>query len=320
MNWNKIGWVVAIEVAILMVVASFFLPGGDDLHRFYRPFADDCLQCGFVPYFAQWLLWPLSLIPPYLVWPVWSALNAGILLGLCRLTRVNPALLFLSFPALGQFWLGQIDAIVCLGLVLALLANNPYTRGLGIALALVKPQIAALAVFFLLTREAQKDILKILTIPLAVLTCSLIVFGLAWPLDWLINVLSDLPVHVWRLASRDVWPYGIFLILIPFAFRGRRTRFEAGLLVAAMATPFFGVYSYITFLIFRATWWSLPLSYAWVLAYPMWGKPAMRLAWMLPAALLAHLIYENVKRYRTEQAGGSRLVEVSTDDNLGSNQ
>ena len=280
-------------------LGSFFLPGGDDLHRFYRPFADGCLQCGFVPYYARWILWPLSLVPPSLAWPLWSALNLGILLALCRLTGVNPALVLLSFPAIGQFWLGQIDAIVCIGLVMTLLASNPYARGLGIALAMVKPQIAGLAVLFLLTRE--KEILKVLAIPIGMFVLSLLVFGLAWPVDWLINIMSDLPVHIWRLASRDIWPFGMSLILVPLVFRGRRIRFEAGLLVSAIATPFFGVYSYIVFLVFRARWWTIPFSYAWALAYPLWGKSAMRLAWILPVTLSVNLFYEYVKGHQVEQ-------------------
>jgi hypothetical protein len=224
-------------------------------------------------------------------------------LALCRLTGVNPALVLLSFPAFGQIWLGQIDAIVCVGLVIALLAKNPYARGLGIALAAVKPQIAGLAILFMLTRE--RYLLKVLVIPGAMFVGSLVVFGLSWPLDWLSNVMSDLPVHAWRLASRDVWPFGVILTPLPLLFRGRRPRFEAGLLVSSIATPFFGVYSYIVLLLFRAPWWTVPLSFAWLVAYPLWGSSSMRLAWILPLALLVHLFYN---AYKTGGIGRAPLA------------
>jgi hypothetical protein len=213
----------------------------------------------------------------------------------CRLTRVNPAILLVSFPALGQFWLGQIDIVICAGLALGLLAANPYLRGLGVTLALVKPQLAAFAVFLLLIHQPSKNIIKVLLIPLAVFLVSLFVFGLTWPLARLDNAETDLPVHVWRAASRDIWPYGIFLVLTVFIFRTYRSRVEASLIVSSLATPFFGVYSYIVFLIFYAPWWSMPLSYAWLLMYPWLGNGALRFAWILPFSLLSRLFYLEIK-------------------------
>jgi hypothetical protein len=291
-KWHKIGWVVAIEVALLTLAGSFFLPGGDDLHRFYLPFAGGCLDCGFVVYFAYWFLWPLALIPPYLAWPLWTAFSLGGILGLCWWLKTNPAIILLSFPMFGQIWLGQIDLIICLGLGLVLLAHNPYLRGLGVVLALIKPQITALALFFLLLDELKQNapytIVKVALLPALFFVGSLLFFGPAWPLAWLANAKQDLPIHVWRLAAKDISPYGIFLIWTPLLLKQRRGRFELALLVSALATPFFGVYSYIVFLLFRAPWWSVPLSYSWLLAYPIWGNEAMRLAWIVPAILAGY--------------------------------
>jgi len=304
LNWdyNKISWIIAIEVAILMVIASFFLPGGDDLYRFYRPFAEGCLDCGFTPYFARWLLWPLTLIPLRLLWPFWSFVSISGFLIISRLTKVNPAILLLSFPALGQFWLGQIDVIICSGLVLALVSNNPYLRGLGISLALVKPQLAGFAVLLLLIHQSRRNIMKVILVPLTIFILSLLVFGITWPSAWLSNAKNDLPVHIWRSASRDIWPYGIFLMLTVFIFPHRRARVEASLLISGIATPFFSVYSYIVFLIFYAPWWSLPLSYAWFLMYPWWGNAAMRIAWILPGTLLGYLFYLEIKDQQKENS------------------
>jgi len=52
---------------------------------------------------------------------------------------------FLSFPFVGQIWLGQIDWLVALGLIIFVFNKNPYLRGVGIILALTKPQLTFLA-------------------------------------------------------------------------------------------------------------------------------------------------------------------------------
>ncbi len=289
-NWNKIGWIAAVEAGVIVIIASFFLPGGDDLYRFYLPFARGCLNCGFVPYFAQWILWPLSFLPPRLVWPVWTFVSVVGFIALCRYTQVNPAIIILSFPAMGQFWLGQIDVIVATGLVIGLMATNPFLRGIGILLALVKPQLTGLAVLALLIHQPRGDFCKVLALPFVAMVASLLAYGFTWPINWFINALDNLPVHVWRSASRDIWPYGMVFIWTVFVFSSFRPRLEASLVLAALATPFFSVYSYLTFLIFRAPWWSLPLSYAWLVIYPLYGRDSMRFAWILPTGLLGYLL------------------------------
>jgi hypothetical protein len=292
LNWNTLGWFVALEVGLIVIIASFFLPGGDDLYRFYLPFASGCLDCGFVPYFAQWILWPLSLLPPRFVWPIWTTVSVAGFIVLCWYTKINPGIVILSFPAMGQFWLGQIDVIVGAGLVIGLLATNPYLRGIGILLALVKPQLAGLVVLILLIQQPRHELIKVLVLPFVAMIVSFLIYGFTWPINWLTNSLDNLPLHVWRLASNDIWPYGMIFVVTLFMLSSRRPRFEATLMISALATPFYGVYSYLIFLIFRAPWWSLPLSYAWVLLYPVWGKASMRFAWILPVGLLGYLLFK----------------------------
>lgn len=284
-NWNKLSWVVAIEAAILIVAISFFSPGGDDLYRYYIPFARGSLESGFIPFFARWVVWPLGFLQPHWGWPVWLAICMAGWLALCRWTGINPALVMLSFPLLGQAWLGQIDVIICAGLALALLAKNPYARGIGVILALIKPQVAGIALFILLTRERQ--LLKVLAAPVITLISSFLVFGWHWPIEWLTNASNNLPPHVWRLAAGDVWPLGLLLLWVPFVFKDRRQRFEAGTLVSSLAIPYVGVYSYVIFQVFaQRKWWSLPLSFTWLLAIPIFGENAMRIAWIYPLILL----------------------------------
>jgi len=298
---EKFSWIQAIGASLGLIVASFFLPGGDDLYRYYIPFDEGCLNCGFVPYFAQWFLFPLRLLPDYpLAWPVWTILSVVLFMALAYFTGVNPFLFMISFPLLGQIWLGQIDVLVCSGMVIFLLAKNPYWRGVGIILALTKPQLTALPLVFAFLLESPGLSWKLFVAPILVFLASLAVYGVTWPVDWISNSLKGLPEHVWRLAGKDIWKFGVFLLPIPFLIKDQRKRFEAGLLVSALATPFFGVYSYVIFLLIDVRGWWVVLSYVWLLGFFWLQESAMRFAWILPFTMLAWLLYEEFKPHNVE--------------------
>ncbi|GAB4544313.1 MAG: hypothetical protein Fur002_17390 [Anaerolineales bacterium] len=216
-------------------------------------------------------------------------------MALAYFTKVNPFLLLASFPMLGQIWLGQIDVLICLGLTLFLYGKNPYLRGVGIVLALIKPQLSLLPIFFTLLLELRRDWLKLLALPSLVILSSSFVYGFGWYMVWINNAISNLPAHVWRLASIDAWRFGLFLLPLPFFVKSQKSRLLAGLLVSALATPFYGVYSYVVFLLFGVEGWALALSYAWILGFFAWGQGAMRFAWTLPLALLIQLLFKEFK-------------------------
>lgn len=286
-------WVIAVEIGLLWVIASFFLPGGDDLYRYYEPFQNGCNTCGFVPLFARWFLWPLTVLPGYpLTWPLWTMISVSSWLVLAYYTKTNPLLFMLSFPLWGQLWLGQVDWLIAFGLVLFLLHGNPAIRGAGIVLALVKPQLGFLPVFFILIQEKPDRILKILLLPLAALGLSLIIYGWRWPQEWLINSMRTVPVHQWRLAGLDTWRIGILFIWLPLLFRDKKQRMIVSLLISAVATPFFGVYSYVIFMLFLFPWWAVPVSYAWIITQPWLGENGMRIAWILPVSLIIWMLYQ----------------------------
>jgi hypothetical protein len=291
---DRLFWVAAIGAAFGLIFISFRLPGGDDLYRYYLPFTKGCLNCGYVPYYAQWFLFPLKILPEYpLAWAVWTILSVVGFLALAYFTKVNPLWLLISFPMLGQVWLGQVDVLVALGLVIFLLVKNPYLRGVGLILALTKPQLTALPLLLCLLLDSPRLWLKLLLVPAIVVGASLLVFGWDWPMLWLDNATTALPIHVWRLASLDIWRFGIFLTPLPLIFRNTRERLTAGLLVSSLAMPFYGVYSYVLFLLFDAKWWSVLLSYFWLAAFFFWQESAMRLAWILPLGMLVYKVYGN---------------------------
>jgi hypothetical protein len=296
-NSKNLWWGLAASALIGMIIAPFFLHGGDDLYRYYLPFADGCLSCGYMPYFAQWFLAPLRFLPAFpFAWPVWTVFSAVGLLILTYYTDVNPVLFLISFPLLGQIWLGQVDVLVCAGMVLFLFGKTPVIRGIGIGLALMKPQLTGIMLVACLLLERKADLWKILIVPAFIFVASLIVYGFQWPLAWLTNALIGLPAHVWRLASLDVWKFGLVLLPVPLLFVDRRERAQVALLVSALSTPFFGVYSYIMFLMLDTRPWYVIISFAWVLAIPWLGKDAMRLAWTLPLAILLDLLWRWYQR------------------------
>ena len=283
---EKFWWIASFGALAGVAIVVFILPGGDDLYRYYLPFSKGCLDCGFVPYFAQWFLWPLSLLSYPLAWPFWTLLCMTGFFILIRYTKVNPLFFLISFPMLGQIWLGQIDIVICIGLVILLFSRNPFLRGLGITLALVKPQLSSLPILFMLLFERRRDLWKVFSIPLLTMITSLFVYGFSWPSAWLQNAFIDLPTHVWRLASAMTWPYGLVLLPLPLLFRDRRKRLQVSLIVSSIAMPFFSVYSYIVFLIFDTKWWAVILSFVWIAAYPFFQANAMQFAWILPLSLL----------------------------------
>jgi hypothetical protein len=298
---DKISWILAIGAGLGMMVAAFMFPGGDDLYRYYLPFENGCLECGYVPFYTQWFLLPLRLLPDYpYAWPVWTVFSILGFMGLAYLTGINPFLFMIAFPMLGQIWLGQIDFLICLGLVIFLFDRNPYWRGFGIILALAKPQLTVLPLFFTLLIENPKSLMKLLVIPVLILLISILIYGVSWPLLWASNASANLPIHVWRLASLDIWKFGIFLIPLPLVLKDQRKRLEAGLLVSALATPFFGVYSYVTFLLLNSKWWTVAFSYIWVIGYFWFRESAMRFAWILPLIMLMVLVYEGWMKRRND--------------------
>ncbi len=288
-------WVAAVGAALGLIVASFRLPGGDDLYRYYLPFAQGCLDCGYTPYFSQLFFLPLRLLPEYpLAWPFWTIFSVTGILALAYILKANPLLLLISFPMLGQVWLGQVDVIVMLGLTIFLLGKPPLLRGVGVILALTKPQLTALPLLFCLFLESPRVLPALLAVPIFALAASLGVYGFNWIPRWLENSTAGLPVHVWRLASLDIWRAGIFLTPLPFLFRGTRQRLTVGLLVSALATPFYGVYSYLVFLLFENKWQYVLLSYAWLAWFFLLRENALRMAWLLPLGMLIFITRDEI--------------------------
>jgi hypothetical protein len=94
------------------------------------------------------------------------------------------------------------------------------------------------------------------------------------------------------------WHYGLVLLPVPLLFKDRRKRLLVSLLVSAIATHFFSVYSYIVFLLFDIKWWMVLLSFAWLSAYPFLQANAMQYAWILPLMVLFSMALKELQEHR----------------------
>ncbi len=283
--------VVTVEIIGIATVAAFFLPGGDDLYRFYLPFAQGCLDCGFNPWHASWILFPITLIPLRLLWPVWVFLTLVGLWWVCDQMNVNPIPVLLAFPTMGLVWLGQVEVLIAIGLTLGLLSPSPFVRGAGLVLASIKPHVTGVAILLLLIHDRERW--KTLIVPGGVALLTAMVWGADWPLRWFGQRDPLAPLPVWGTAA--LFPYGLVAFGAIFVVRNLREKVVATLLASALSFPWFGVYSYGVFLVFLAPWWVIPASYAWVLAYPMLGNSSVRFAWTLPLSLLVILIWPHLR-------------------------
>jgi len=283
---------IAIEVIILMVGGALVLPGGEDLYTFYLPIARGCPECGYNPWFTSWILFPLQFVPVRFLWAVWVLFTGAVVYWAAERLQTNSAYVLLAFPMMGQVWLGQTDAVLILGLMLVLLSPNSYLRGAGIVLASIKPHIAGPAILILWWYDKARW--KTLIIPIAIFALSLIVWGIDWPLRWWLLRDLNASLPVWGHAA--IFPYGLAAFPAIFLVKDVRAKVTVALLAAALSIPSFGIYSFVVFLVFISPWWAIPLSYAWVVAYPWYGNLALRFAWILPLGLLIYLLWPQMKQ------------------------
>lgn len=291
-NWRRIAWISSSIMVLFYIGISFFVDYGGDLYLYYMPFAKGCDDCGFNPYYARWFFAPLMLLPnTFIAWPIWNIVVFAILFWLIYTMDVNP-LIVASFAVIGQFWLGQVDIYLCIGIYLILKHENPLINGIGLCFLAIKPQVMALAMLYLLIGQPWPVLARMLVAPIVMALLSFAVFGIDWPVRWLSNT-QELPVHMWRYSALDTWRFALPFIWVPLLFKQRDLRIVLSIAVMALASPFFGIYTYIVLVLFYPKWWTIPLSYVWVLFIPLAGPTAMRFAWILPLAIIAHICYSN---------------------------
>lgn len=289
---------IAIEVAILACIATFFLPddGGGDLRVYYQPVARGNVETGYVPYFAYWFLWPLGLMPHALAHFVLTAFGLAVVLAITYSRRTNPLIVMASFPAMVQIWTGQIDALVMLGLALTcgLFGQQSWRRGVGLILALIKPQISLLAIA-VWGWQSPRAFLKLLPIPIIGALLSFAQFGLFWPIEWLTQA-QGLPTHEYRVTVQLLFPYSLIVLIVPFLLKNPDKQGQAALVAAALL-PQTSIYSYLVFVTFLKPmpWWLVPLSFIWMPFYPWLGADSHVVEAFFPISMLVYVSWGDVK-------------------------
>ena len=185
------------------------------------------------PYPTYWLLYPFAILPPLIGYLLWNLFTAVCVIAALKFWR-GPFLMFaLSLPGFWLFYLGQLEGVMALGLVLASL-SSPWAVGLGLTLLTVKPQIGLFPiVFVLLRRRNWRDLL----VPGLVYGLSFLYWG--W---WIPEWLAALPNPADRpsLINIDFWPYS--LVLLPILW-WKRSDLKIWLIEQSAIMPYSPVYS-----------------------------------------------------------------------------
>ncbi len=290
---------IEVEVTILAMVVFYFIYGaGQDLVEYYIPLAKGCFECALNPWYASWIFFPFRFIPPAILRALWSGFTIGATIWAARRLEVPWFVPLLAFPMFGELWLGQVDAVVLVGLVLTLTSKNPYVRGAGLVLASVKPQLSVVPMLILWIHD--RDRWRTLLVPALLLIASAVVWGPDWPLRWFSGRRAIESLPAWGVAA--IFPYGVVALGALIFVRGVREQTTVALLASAITLPWFGVYSYFVFLAFMGPWWAIPLSYVWMLGFPLVGIDAVRIAIILPMALLTMMVWPHVREWRERRS------------------
>ncbi len=293
MNWlNKIPrtHTVLLAVAIGFAVAAGFLPGGyDAFHYFLRQppstnYVPAWLHLFTTPF--SWLGWPLS-------WCVFTFFCITIV-GATAIAWDNRRwwVVVLSAPMLWNIWLGQVEPVSVLGLLIAwlVLYKNAHPMWMGLAwLALtVKPQaslgVLILVSWWFLRKKGWRAVAWAAFLSLVLIAFTLVLWP-GWPVRWISSISNFTPTSTWVAA---IWPYG--LLAIPLVFVPRKIdplkRLRMAAAVTLLAVPYFSLYH--TLLLLTLTPSPLALALSWALILPVSFIPEtwMTWGWVLPAAIL----------------------------------
>lgn len=183
------------DLDIFLRAAAAILQGSD-------PYSLPNLEV-FYPLPFYFLFVPLVALPPPLVYALWSALSASVLIAILRRRVVWVAL---AMPVLLTFLLGQVD-IVTMALFAAL--RSSIAAGVALAFLVLKPQLVLLIAPWMLWRWWRRERRQIVVF-LVVLGALVALSFLVQP-DWLARFFARSGERTRAAISSSVWGLSSFL-------------------------------------------------------------------------------------------------------------
>ena len=306
MNHKK-KYVILFGIAVGYSISAYFLEGGFDALVFYLkpPFPETT-----TPAWVYLFTYPLS----FLGWPLgWSMLTfiSVITVGTASILWGNKNwwIPLLSTPLIWNIWLGQIEFLAVLGLLITGLFYQKKIPSVWLGLSwlvlITKPHVGLGILLFQLILVVKKELELKDLIPPILLFCSLFLATiLFWP-DWIQNWITTLrtfrPDKGWWDAS--IWPFGLLALPVAIYFsRDQEPLKKVRMLSSAslLASPYFALYHSTTLMVLTDN--ILAFGIAWALLLIGNGLPDkwMRWGWILPLSIFVIDLYRVYQQSRTE--------------------
>jgi len=243
------GEFAGFALALCITLGFIYIdPKGQGLAQDLRHMTDTAHGIMFGYFYPYWFL-PMWALVAQLPFPIAFFLtNFANLLGIwlaCRVFNSNAAIALSSYQTLYVMYYSQTTGILLGGFAMMLWAmqhKRYWLAGLGLTIALIKPQIAGpLALTLWLTDDGPLvQRLRVAVIPLIIGTISLIIYPL-WPLE-IVERLKVTPPFMGGSIVLWQWIGPISLLLwIPVVLTplSRERRLVGVAAATALATPYF---------------------------------------------------------------------------------
>ncbi|PJF29857.1 MAG: hypothetical protein CUN52_06230 [Phototrophicales bacterium] len=280
-----------LGVLMGLIIVTMILPGGYDGWLYYF---QAWREQTTAPAWVHLLLAPITLLPEYPAPWRWTVvvLITAIMVRLAVLLVGGRWLWAISsVPFLWTIWLGQIEFIALMGVMLGWLVVHYHLHPLWMGVALIalitKVQvgwgIAVLFIFWLLIERRWWDLLYTVATALIILLITLLIYPNWIPL-WLDSLRQLSPSG--RYFDSSIFPIGLLawgIALMPIrASKLQRLRLVA--CATLLGSPYFANYHCMTVVAItpRPAYWFV----SWLTVIPMLIADNQRLAWIIPLTIL----------------------------------
>jgi len=298
---------IVLLAGLVVWVLALWLPLAYDMHTFFYPAIHDWLDGGLSD--ADWpdlnyTPWELMVFVPFALAPepvgraLFLVFAIGVIVWATRSfarRRLALAMVFVSFPVLAMFWMGNMEPFPLLGAALsawAIRERRPWVLGLGLVLLATKPQEAFLVAPVLLwavRRWRRSEWVQVALAPIVVAFLTVALFDWSW-LRKLLNAPGGYQSR-WMWINISMWwrfaPYGVaWLCSIGVAVAGlvliiRRRFDEYALALAvtfgAVASPYLATHHLVL---------PMTLAWPWLLDRKPWLAVLVYLTSLTPLARL----------------------------------